>query len=105
MDMGDYLLNSISHMSDDWGSVINHQYVESPTIVHNGMILVWSPGDYSPWMSLDEFLVKSLGLTKAYDTSQFYIQLKLFLLSFPDTFTTYNNIGKITNCMGHGELL
>jgi hypothetical protein len=83
MDLGDHLLSSNNHMSDDRGSVIDHQYVESPTVVHDGMRLVWSPGDYSPWMSMDEFLVKPLGLTNAYDTSQSYIQLQVFLLAFP----------------------
>jgi hypothetical protein len=73
IDLRDYLLSSISYMGDDKGSVIDHQYVESPTVVHNGMRLVWSPGNYSPWMSMGEFLVKPLGWTKAYDTSQFYI--------------------------------
>jgi len=105
MDLGDYLLSSISHMSDDRGSVIDHQYVESPTVVHDGMRLVWSPGDYSPWMLVDESLVKPLGLTKGYDTSQSYTQLQVFLLAFSDTFIIYNNIGKIASCMGHGELL
>jgi hypothetical protein len=65
MDLGDHLLSSSSRMSDDRGSVIDHQYVESPTIVHDGMRLVWSSGDFSPWMSVDEFLVQRLGLTNA----------------------------------------
>jgi hypothetical protein len=55
---GDHILSSRSHMSD-----------ELPIVVHEDMRLVWNPGDYSPWMSMDEILVKSLGLTKAYDTS------------------------------------
>jgi len=38
------------------------QYVDSPTVVHEGMRLVWIPGDYSPWMPVDEFLVKPLGI-------------------------------------------
>jgi hypothetical protein len=82
VDHGDHILSSNGHMSD-----------ELPTVVHEDMRLVWNPGDYSPWMSMDELLVKSLGLTKAYDTSQSYIQLQLFLLSFPDTFIIDNNIG------------
>jgi hypothetical protein len=74
--------------------VIDHRYVEPPTVVHNGMRLVWSPGDYSPWMSVDEFLVKPLGLTNAYDTSQSYIQMQEFLLAFSNTFSIYSNIGE-----------
>jgi hypothetical protein len=81
-------------MSDDGGSVIDHQFVELPTVVPDGLRLVRSPGDYSPWVSVDEFLVKPLGLTNAYDTPQSYIQLQLFLLAFPDTFIIYNNIGE-----------
>ena len=74
MDLRDYFLNNINNLSDDRGSVIDHQYVESPTIVHDGMrFMVWSLGDYSPWIPVDEFLFKSLGLTNAYDTSQSYI--------------------------------
>jgi hypothetical protein len=94
MDLGDYLLSSINHMSDDRGSVIDHQYVESPTDVHDGMRIVWSPSDYSPWVSVDEFLVKPLGLTNAYDILQSYMQLQLFLLAFPDTYIIYSNIGE-----------
>jgi hypothetical protein len=78
----------------------DHHYVELPTVVHDGMRLVWSPGNYSPWMSMDEFLVKPLGLTKAYDTSHFYIQLHVFLLAFPNTFIMYNNIGEDSQLHG-----
>jgi hypothetical protein len=93
MDLGDYLLSNIIHMSDDRASVIDHQYVESSTDVHDGMRLVWNPGDYSPWMSMDEFLVKPLGLTNTYDTSQSYAQLQVFLLAFLDIFILHSNIG------------
>jgi hypothetical protein len=60
--------------------------VELPTIVPDSWSLVMSIGDYSPWVLVDELLVKSLGFTKAYNNSQCYIQLHLFLLDFPDTF-------------------
>jgi hypothetical protein len=74
--------------------------VESPIVVHDGMRLVWSPDNYSPWMSVDAFLVKPLGLTKAYDTSQFYIQLQVFLLAFPKTFIIYSSIGEDSQLHG-----
>jgi hypothetical protein len=61
--------------------------VDSPIIIHDGMRLVWILGDYSPSMSMDDFLFNPLGLTKEYDRIQFYIQLQVFLLSFPNTFT------------------
>lgn len=99
-DLGDNLLNSINHMNDDRGGVIDHQYVESPTVVHNGMRLVWSPDNYSPSMLVDDFFVKPLGLTKAYDTSQSYIQLQVFMLPFLDTFIIYNSIGEDSQLHG-----
>jgi hypothetical protein len=94
MDLGDHLLSSRNHTSDDGGSVIDHHFVEFPTVVPNGLRLVRSTGDYSPWVLGDEFFLKPLGLTNAYDTPQSYIQLYLFLLTFPDTFIIYNNIGE-----------
>ena len=42
---------------------------------------------------VDELLVKSLGLTKAYDTFQSYIWLQIFMISFLDTFIIDNCIG------------
>jgi hypothetical protein len=43
-------------------------------------------GEYLPWVPVDELLVESLGLSKAYDTFQSYSQLQMFLLAFFDTF-------------------
>jgi hypothetical protein len=79
-------------MSDDGGRVIDQQFVELPTDVPNGWNLMTSTGDYSPWVPVDELLVKSLGLTKVYDTFQSYIQLQLFLLAFPNTFIIDSSI-------------
>jgi len=74
MDLGYHIHSNNNHISDDRGtSVIDHQCVESPTVVHDGMRLVWSLGKYSPWMLVDNVLVKPLGLTNAYGTSQSYI--------------------------------
>jgi hypothetical protein len=75
IDLGDHLHSSNSYMSDDGGRVIDQQFVELPTVVPDGWSLVMSTGDYSPWVPVDEFLVKPLGLTNAYDTPQSYIQL------------------------------
>jgi hypothetical protein len=93
IDMGDHLHSSSSCMSDDGGRVIDQQSVELPTVVPNGWSLMVSAGDYSPWVTGDELLVKTLGLTKAYDTSQSYRQLQLFLLAFLDTFIIDNSTG------------
>jgi hypothetical protein len=89
-------------MSDDGGSVIDQQFVELPIVIPDGLRLVRSTCDYSPWVLVDEYLVKSLGLTNAYDTPQSYIQLHLFLSSFLGTSIIYSII---FSCMGHGELL
>jgi hypothetical protein len=80
-------------MSEDGGRVVDQPFVELPTIVPDGWILVMSTCDYSPWVPVHEILVKSLGLTKVYDTLYFYIQLQLFLLSFLDTFIIDSSIG------------
>jgi hypothetical protein len=42
--------------------------VEIPIVKPDGWCSVMSIDDYLPWVSVDELLVKSLGLTKAYDT-------------------------------------
>jgi hypothetical protein len=52
---------------------------------------VMSTGEYL-WISMDELLVESLGLTKAYDIFQSYSQLQMFLLAFPDTFIIDNSM-------------
>jgi hypothetical protein len=93
IDLGDHLHSSNRCMSDDGWRVIDQQFVELPTVVPDGWSLMMSTGDYSPWVPVDELLVKSLGLTKAYDTSQSYRQLQLFLLAFLDTFIIDNNTG------------
>ena len=46
---------------------------------------------------MDELLVESLGLTKACDAFQSYIQLQICLLSFFDTFIIDNNMRRITD--------
>jgi hypothetical protein len=52
-----------------------------------------STSDYLPWVSMDELLVKSFGMTKAYDTFQSYSWLQIFMIAFLDTFIIDNNIG------------
>jgi hypothetical protein len=55
-------------MSDDGWRIIDLQLVEVPTIVPYGWCSVMSTKDYLPWVSMDELLVNSFGLNKAYDT-------------------------------------
>jgi hypothetical protein len=66
--LDDHLHSSSNDMSDDGGRVIDQQSMELPTVVLDGWSLVMSTCDYSPWVPMDEILVKSLGLTKVYDT-------------------------------------
>jgi hypothetical protein len=49
--------------------------MDLPTIVPNDWSLVMSTSDISPWVPLDEFMVKNLGLTNAHDTPHSYIKL------------------------------
>jgi hypothetical protein len=55
-------------------------------VVLDGWDSVMTTGEHLSWIPMDELLVKSLGLTKACDTSQSYSQLQMFLLAYPGTF-------------------
>jgi hypothetical protein len=79
--------------NDDGWRMIDPQLVEIPTVVPNGSCSVMSTSDYLPWVSVDELLVKSFGLTKAYDTFQSYSWLQIFMIAFPDTFIIDSNTG------------
>jgi hypothetical protein len=68
--------------------------VELPTVVPDGWSSVMSTCDYLPCVPVDEILVKSLGLTKAYDTFQSYNWLQIFVIAFLDTFIIDNNTGR-----------
>jgi hypothetical protein len=72
IDMGDHLHHSRNCLSDDGWRMIDPQFLEIPTVVPNGRCSMMSIGDYLPWVSVDELLVKPLGLTKACDTFQSY---------------------------------
>jgi hypothetical protein len=63
--------------------------VELSTVVPDS----WSLGDYSPWVLVDEILVQSWGLTKAYDTFQSCSWVQIFMIAFLDTFIIDNSIG------------
>jgi hypothetical protein len=64
-----------------------------PIVVPDGWCSVTSTCNYLPWVLVDELLVNSLGLTKAYDTFQSYIWLQIFMVAFPNTFINDNNVG------------
>jgi hypothetical protein len=92
-DLGDHLHHNSSCVSDDGWRIIDLQLVEVPTVVPDGWCSMMSTGDYLPWVSMNELLVKSFGLTKAYDTFQSYSWLQIFMIAFPDTFIIDNNTG------------
>jgi hypothetical protein len=87
--LGDHLHSSSNYLGDDGGRVFGQQFVELSIVVSDS----WSLDEYSPWALVDEPLVQSWGLTKAYDTFQSYSRLQMFLLAFPDTFIIDNSIG------------
>jgi hypothetical protein len=86
IDLGDHLHNINSCMSDDGWRVVDQQFEELPLVVPDDWGSVMTTSEYLPWVSVDELLVESLRLTKAYDTFQSYV-------SFPNTFIIDNNIG------------
>jgi hypothetical protein len=92
-DLGDHLHCSSICVSDDGWRTIDPQFVEIPIVVPDGWCSMMRIGDYLPWVSVDELLVKSLGLTKACDTFKSYSWLRIFMVSFPDTFIIDNNVG------------
>ena len=72
--------------------MVDQQLGELSPIIPYDWGSVMTTGEYLPWVPVDELLVESLGLTKAYDTFQSYSWLQMFLLAFFDTFIIDNNI-------------
>jgi hypothetical protein len=66
-DLGDHLHHRINCVSDSGWRIIEPQFVEIPIVVPDGWCSVMSRGDYLPWVLVDDLLVKSLRLDKAYD--------------------------------------
>jgi hypothetical protein len=91
---------SMAHDSSDRGLTIDdfhtlmervtdQQFMELSTIVPDS----WSLGDYSQWVLVDDLLVQSWGLTKAYDTFQSHSWVQIFMITLLDTFIIDNRIG------------
>jgi hypothetical protein len=99
-DLGDHLHCSSSCVSDDGWRMIDPQLVEVPTVVPDGWCSMMSTCDYLPWVSMDELLVKSFGLTKAYNTFQSYNWLQIFMIAFLDTFIVDNSTGEARQWQG-----
>jgi len=89
--VGDHLHHFSSCMVDERWSLVDQQSEGLLLVVLDGWDLVMTTGEHISWISMDELLVESLGLTKACDTSQSYSQLQMFLLACPDTFIIDNS--------------
>jgi hypothetical protein len=76
-------------MRDDGWRVIDQQL---PLVIPVDWESVRNTGEYLPWVPMDEILVESLRLTKAYDTFQPYSRLQMCLSAFPDTFIIDSSI-------------
>jgi hypothetical protein len=84
--MRDHLHHISSCMGDERWRLVEQQLEELLPVVLDGWDSVVTTGEYLSWIPMDELLVESLGLTKACDAFQSYIQLQIGRLSFFDTF-------------------
>ena len=84
--VGDHLHHFSSCMRDERGRLVDQQSDGLLLFVWDGWDSVMTTGEHLSWISMEELLVESLGLTKACDTSQSHSQLHICLLSFSDTF-------------------
>jgi hypothetical protein len=73
--VGDHLHQFISCMVDERWRLVDQQSEGLLLVVLDGWDSVMTTGEHLSWIPMDELLVKSLGLTKACDTSQSYSQL------------------------------
>jgi hypothetical protein len=92
INLGDHLHSISSCMSDDGWRLVDQQFEQLPPVVTVDWGSMMNTGEYLSWVPVDEILVESLGLTKAYDTFQSYSWLQMFLLAFPDTFVIDSSI-------------
>jgi hypothetical protein len=89
----DIPLSRKNYRSDYSWRLIDQHFVELPPVVPGGWGSVMITCEYLSCVPMDEILVKSLGLTKVYDTFQSYSCLHICLLSFSDTFIIDNSVG------------
>ena len=71
----DHLHSISSCMRDEGWRVVDQQLEELLSVVLDGWDSMMTTGEYLSWISMDELLVESLGLTKACDIFQSYSQL------------------------------
>jgi hypothetical protein len=98
--VGDHLHHFSRCMVDERWRLVDQQSEGLLLVVLDGWDSVMTIGEHLSWILMDELLVKSLGLTKACDTSQSYSQLQMFLLSCPDTFIIDNNMKRDRSWLG-----
>jgi hypothetical protein len=79
IDLGDHLHSISNCMSDDGWRVVDQQFERLPLVVPDDWGSVMTIGEYLPWVLVDDLLVESLGLTKAYDTFQLVIDFSVIL--------------------------
>jgi hypothetical protein len=95
--MRDHLHHISICIGDDSWRLVEQQLEELLLVVLDGWDLVMTTREHLSWISRDELLVKSLGLTKACDAFQSYSQLHICLLSFPDTFIIDSSMRRIAD--------
>jgi hypothetical protein len=98
--VGDHLHHFSRCMVDERWRLVDQQSEGLFLVVLDGWDSVMTTGEHLSWIPMDELLVKSLGLTKACDTSQCYSQLEMFLLACPDTFIIDNNMRRDRSWLG-----
>jgi hypothetical protein len=95
--MRDHLHHISSCMGDERWRLIEKQLEELLLLVLDGWDSIMTTGEYLSWILMDELLVESLGLTKAWDAFQSYSQLWICLSSFFDTFIIDNSMRRIAD--------
>jgi hypothetical protein len=73
--VGDHLHRFSSWVGDERWRLVDQQSEGLLPVVLDGWDSVMTTREHLSWMSMDELMVESLGLTKACDTSQSYSHL------------------------------
>jgi hypothetical protein len=92
MDMREHLHHISSCMRDERWRLVDQQLEELLLVVPDDWGLVMATDEQLSGVQVDVLLVESLGLTEAGSIFQFYGQLQMPLLPFPDTFIMDNNM-------------
>jgi hypothetical protein len=93
--MRDHFHHFSSCMGDERWRLVEQQLEELLPVVLDGWDSVMTTGEHLSWISMDELLVESWGLTEVCDTFQSYSQLQICLLSVFDTFIIDDSMRRI----------